>query len=222
MASPILAPLVAALAATAAPVAVGAAKFPTSDRAEHRLYARAVECCNDPAQFAFAEAALPGRLDLAIDPASPLFEFQSGRSYFRALRLPEAAASYRIRIRSLLRGDGDRTRVFYPVVALLDENFIVTRVSSLDHLRLEPGLATPGGSSALSLTVRIDPKVTVERYLVVFTPAVLLGDPPTDRREGDVVNDPAVEYLQRKGDALISPAAFGEVQVSLIPEDSAP
>lgn len=222
MAARTLAPLVAVLAAAAAPVAVGAGKFPSSDRAERRLYTRAAECCSDPAQFAFADTALPGRLELAIDAASPLFEFQSGRSYFHALRLPAGDASYRIRIRSLLRGDGDRTRVFYPVVALLDENYIVTRVSSLDHLRLEPGLATPGGSSALSLTVRIDPKVTIERYLVVFTPAVLLGDPPLERREGDVVTDAALEYLQRKGDAVLSPTAFGDVQVSLIPDESAP
>jgi hypothetical protein len=218
----ILAPLVAALAAAAAPAAIGAAQLPDSARAEERLLTRAVECCDDPAQFSFADATLPGRLEFTVDPRSPLFEFQSGRSFFKSLRLPAGAASYRVRIRSLLRGGGDRTRVFYPVVALLDENFIVTRVSSLDHLRLEPGLATPGGSSALSLTVRIDPKVAVERYLVVFTPAVLLGDAPTGRRDGDVVTDPTLDYLQRKGEALIPPAAFGEIQVSLIPEDSAP
>lgn len=207
-----------AMLAAATPLAWSDSGLPDSERAEQRLYSRADECCVDPAQFSFSDTTVPGRLEFDISPRSQLFEFQSGRSYFAALRLPVGTRTYRVRIKSLLRGSGDRTRVFYPVVALLDENFIVTRVSSVDHLRLEPGLATPEGASALALTVRVDPSIAVERYLVVFTPAVLLGAPPADRREGDVVTDPTIEYLQRKADTAIPPAAFGHLQVSLIPD----
>jgi hypothetical protein len=212
--------LLVACLISAPPLAAADTALPGSQRSEQRLYRRAVECCSDPAQFSFNDTTLPGRLEFEIGPRNPLFEFQSGRSFFAALRLPGGESSYRIRIKSLLRGAGDDTRVFYPVVALLDDNFVVTRVSSVDHLRLEPALATPGGASGLALTVRIDPSIAVERYLVVFTPAVLLGAPPNERREGDVVTDPAIEYLERKADTAITPAAFGRILVSLVPDGS--
>ncbi len=195
-----------------------------SDRAQHRLYRSAAACCVDPAEFEFTDAALPGRSILDIGPSSRLFDFHSGRSFFAALRLPATADSYRVRVKSLLQGKGDATRVFYPVVALLNDNFIVTRVSSVGHLRLEPGLATPGGAAGLALTIRVDPAVARERYLIVFTPAVLVGAAPAERREADMLTEAATEYFERKGEAAIRPAVFGRLHVSLVPDagDTAP
>jgi len=198
-------------AATAAP--------PSGDsRAQQRLYRNARVCCTDPAEFQFQDVSLPGQRSLEIGPMSRLFDFHSGRSFFAALRLPEASGSYRVKIKSLLQGKGDATHVFYPVVALLNDNFIVTRLSSPNHLRLEPALATPGGEPGLSLSIRVDPAEAKERYLVVFTPALLLGASPEDRREGDVLTDTTTDYLERKGDAAIPAAAFGRLQVSVVPE----
>lgn len=191
---------------------------PSSDRAQQRLYRSARVCCSDPTEFQFLDVSLPGQQLLEIGPTSRLFDFHSGRSFFAALRLPEASGSYRVRIRSVLQGKGDTTRVFYPVVALLNDNFIVTRVSSPNHLRLEPALATPGGEPGLSLSIRVDPAEAKERYLIVFTPALLLGASPEDRREGDVLTDTTTDYLERKGDAAIPAAVFGRLQVSLVPD----
>jgi hypothetical protein len=193
-------------------------------RAQMRLYRSTRACCTDPTEFQFLDATVPGQTVLDIGPSSRLFDFHSGRSFFAALRLPAASGSYRIRVKSLLHGKGEDTRVFYPVVVLLNDNFIVTRISAISHLRLEPALATPGGASGLALTIRVDPAVAQERYLVVFTPAILLGEPPADRREGDVLTDTATDYFERKGDAAILPAAFGLLQVSLVPDtgDAAP
>lgn len=212
--------LLLALLCVNSPVAGAADTIPSSERAQRRLYRDAGACCTDPAQFEFLATTLPGQSTFDIGPTSRLFEFQSGRSYFAALRLPASTSSYRVRVKSLLQGRGDATRVFYPVVALLNDNFIVTRVSSMGHLRLEPALATPNGASGLSLTVRVDPAIAAERYLVVFTPAILLGEPPQERREGDVLTDSATEFFERKGEAAIAPAIFGRLQVSLLPDSA--
>jgi hypothetical protein len=200
------------------PVAAAADAIPSSGRTQQRLYRSTQVCCTDPADFEFIDTTLPGRTVLDVGPGSRLFDFHSGRSFFAALRLPATSESYRVRVKSLLQGKGDSTRVFYPLVALLNDNFIVTRLSSLGHLRLEPGLVTPGGASGLAVTIRVDPAVAQERYLIVFTPAVLLGEPPPERREGDVVTDTATEYFERKAGAAITPAVFGRLQVSLVPD----
>jgi hypothetical protein len=189
-----------------------------SDRAQYRLHRAAATCCVDPADFEYKDTTLPGQSTFDIGPSSRLFDFHSGRSFFAALRLPDTSDSYRIRVKSLLQGKGDATRVFYPVVALLNEDFIVTRISSVAHLRLEAGLATPGGAAGLALTIRVDPPLAHERYLVVFTPAVLLGAAPAERREADMLTEAAAEYFESKGDAAIQPAVFGLLQVSLVPD----
>lgn len=199
-----------------------AAPPPGASRAQQRVYRNARVCCSDPTEFQFVDMSLPGQRSLEIGPTSRLFDFHSGRSFFAALRLPEASSSYRVRIKSLLQGKGDATRVFYPVVALLNDNFIVTRLSSPSHLRLEPALATPGGEPGLSLNLRVDPSEARERYLVVFTPALLLGAPPEERREGDVLTDTTTDYLERKGDSAIPAAVFGRLQVSVIPDTAEP
>lgn len=194
-----------------------AAPPPGGSRAQQRLYRNARVCCSDPTEFQFVDMSLPGQQSLEIGPTSRLFDFHSGRSFFAALRLPEASGSYRVRIKSLLQGKGDATRVFYPVVALLNDNFVVTRLSSPSHLRLEPRSRPPGGARPFTQPPG-RPCGGEGAASFVFTPAPPPGAPPEERREGDVLTDTTTDYLERKGDSADPATVFGRLQVSVIPE----
>lgn len=181
-------------------------------------YARQAPCCDDPADFAYADLPGSGGLEFVIGQSNPLFEFQSGPSYFAAFRLPDSEEPYRVRIKSFFEGPAPPAgSIFYPVLAMMDDAFIVTRVSNLDNLSLDVALATPGGESGLSVTAPFDPTVMRERYLVVFTPAVLLGAAPDERREGDVLTGPTLEWLDRRGDGVIAPSPYGRLRISVAP-----
>ncbi|MCU0975756.1 MAG: MalM family protein [Steroidobacteraceae bacterium] len=180
-------------------------------------YERAAPCCTDPAQFDYAPLPDAGTVQATIGSESPAFEFHSGLSPFAAFRLPGGDKPYRVRIKTLFDGEPPGGSVFYPVVAMLDESFVVTRVSGLENLRLEPSLARPGGGPGLALVAPFDPSVSRERYIVVFTPAVLLGAPPEDRSEGDMVTLPAIDWLQRNGRRVLDPSPYGRLEILVAP-----
>ncbi|MBM5812434.1 MAG: hypothetical protein FJ191_10795 [Gammaproteobacteria bacterium] len=174
-------------------------------------------CCTDPAAFPFQSLPERGRAEARIDGRSPVFEFQSGPSPFVAFELPRAAGPYQLRVKSLFQPAADGG-VFYPVLAVLDETFVVLRLTSLDNLRLEPALATPGGESGLAVTLAMDPAAERGRYLVVFTPAALLGPLPEGRRENDLLTPATINWLENQGDALVPPTARGRLQITVAPQ----
>lgn len=191
--------------------------YPRDADARLAVYAASATCCDDPAGFHYTDLPAAGTVEFVIGEADPAFEFQSGVSRFAAFRLPDAAAAYRVQVKSYLDDEPDGHSVFYPVLAMMDDSFIVTRVSSLENLWLDTELATPGGRTGLATVAPFDPGLTRERYLVVFTPAVLLGSPPPERREGDVLTLPTLDWLQRRGDALLAPSPFGHLRIIIAP-----
>ncbi len=46
------------------------------------------------------------------------------------------------------------------------------------------------------------------KYLVVFTPAALLGAPPDSRREGDMLSPEALAWIERRGEAALAGLAL--------------
>lgn len=191
--------------------------YPADLGARLAAYGRAAACCADPGQFDYAPLPTAGTLQATVGPGSPAFEFHSGLSHFAAFRLPEGPAPFRVRIKSLFDGEPPDGSLFYPVVAMLDESFIVTRVSGLENLRLEPSFARPGGETGLALVAPFDPAVSRERYIVVFTPAVLLGAEPEERSEGDVLTIPTLEWLQRNARRVLDPSPYGRLEILVAP-----
>jgi hypothetical protein len=194
--------------------------YPATTEARLALYARATPCCDDPSGFPFAALPARGFADAIVDVASPVFDFHSGLSPFVAFELPAQQTPYRIRVKSLFdaaSGDADES-VFYPVVALLDDAFIVTQMTGLDNLRLEPALATAGGETGLAVTLAIDPDRHEGKYLVVFTPAALLGSEPDDRREGDMLTPATMAWLERRGETAIPASPYGRLRITVAPE----
>lgn len=191
--------------------------YPDDPGARLAAYEEAIACCEDAGEFQFTQLPAAGALRATIGRDSPAFEFHSGLSHFAAFRLPEGDAPFRVRIKSLFDGEPPGGSLFYPVVAMLDESFIVTRISGVENLRLEPSLATPGGEAGLALVAPFDPSLSRERYIVVFTPAVLLGAPPESRSEGDVLTMPTLEWLQRSERRVLDPSPYGRLEILVAP-----
>ncbi len=193
--------------------------YPAATSARLATYAKATPCCDDPSGFDFVALPKQGHVDAVIDSESPVFDFQSGVSPFVAFKLPELASRYRVRVKSLVDPKADdESGVFYPVVALLDETYIVVHMSGLDSLRLEPSLATVDGKSGLAVSVGIDPADQKGKYLVVFTPAAMLGQSPPDDREGDVLSLSALAWMERSGESALPASPYGRLQVTIAPE----
>lgn len=174
-------------------------------------------CCDDPSAFPYVPLPERGHAETRIDRHSPVFEFQSGTSPLAAFELPKTTAPYQLRVKSLLDPAPDGS-VFYPVLAVLDDTFIVLRLTGLDNLRVEPGLATPGGETGLAVTIPVDPAMDRGRYLIVFTPAALIGALPEGRRDNDLLTPATLAWLDRRGEALIPPSRRGRLRITVAPQ----
>ena len=193
--------------------------YPAEPEARLALYARTKACCDDPSGFTYRSLPQQGFTDAVVDRSSPAFDFHSGLSPFVAFELPKIPAPYRLRVKSMfIPGHDDEASIFYPVVALLDGTFIVMRMSGLDNLRLEPALATAGGETGLAVTIPVDPTAEDARYLIVFTPAAVLGAAPESRREGDMLTPASLAWLERRGDAVVPASPYGRLRITIAPE----
>jgi hypothetical protein len=208
-----------AAAALAACASQRPSSYPADTAARLATFAKATPCCDDPSGFDFGMLPRQGNAQATIDPATPVFDFQSGVSPFAAFALPQQATRYRIRVKSLFDArDGGEHGVFYPVVALLDDTYIVVHMTGLESLRLEPALATPGGESGLAASIGIDPAEQDAKYLVVWTPAVLRGKPPPPDCEGDVLSMSSRAYMERRGEAVLPGSPYGRLRITVGPE----
>jgi len=166
----------------------------------------------DPAQFRYEQLPADGSLDASIDASAPRFEFKTGTSGYRAFRLPDLERPYLIEIRSLLRGGTDpaRGRVFYPVAALLTEDFLVSRQTELESLRFDLPVYEDARAPAYRLTLGVDPAQAHERYLVVYTPAALTGPRPLPTA------DTAEDAAQAARTAWLGAAATGRLRITVL------
>lgn len=217
----LLLPLLMIAAAASGCAAAPVQSYPAKQEARLALYARTKACCDDPSGFPYSRLPERGHAVTTVNEASPVFDFHSGLSPFAAFELPKTSTPYRLRVKSLFDpGLDDDAGIFYPVVALLDDTFIVLRMSGLDNLRLEPALATPGGETGLAVTMPIDPGSDGAHYLVVFTPAALLGDAPA-RREGDLLTPASLAWIERRGSAAVPASPYGRLRITVAPEQPA-
>ncbi len=171
----------------------------------------------DPAQFRYETLPADGALDFSIDAHSPSFEFQSGRSAYRAFRLPDGGPFY-VDVRSFLEGppQPSSARVFYPVVAVLTDDFLVSRSTELELLRFDLPTQEATAAPAYRVSLGVDPSHTRERYLVVFTPAQLLAPrqlPPVSTQET------AAEAAHL---AFLGAASHGSLRISVRRGEAAP
>src|SRR5687767_6047893 len=193
--------------------------YPAGSEARLATYAKATPCCDDPSGFSYGALPRQGHAQATVDAKTPVFDFQSGLSPFVAFELPDQPSRYRIRVKSVFdRKHGGKDGVFYPVVALLDDTYIVVHMTGPESLRLEPALATPGGEPGLAVSIGVDPAEQEGKYLVVFTPAALLGKPPPPDREGDILSISSLAWMERRGESALPPSPYGRLKITIAPD----
>ncbi len=165
----------------------------------------------DPGEFRYTSLPVDGTVEARIDGSTPAFEFKTGRSAFLAFRLPALDRPYLVEVQSLLSGGADaaRGRVFYPVAALLNDDFMVSRQTDLDALRFDLPVFENARAPAYRLAIGVDPAQAKERYLVVFTPAALL----TARAADEATTPEAAAKIARE--AFPGAAAGGVLRVTV-------
>ena len=139
--------------------------------------AAAQTCCESYAQFHFKPLDFRETERIIINRESPVFQFDTGKSYFQAFSLPMPGKSYSIIVSSYLVEQKTRSGtsyVFSPVVMFLDADYRVTR-------KVDKGFAAvvnAGNSindAKLEVSITINPRAANERFMVIYTTMALLN-----------------------------------------------
>lgn len=177
--------------------------------------AAAPECCADPGSLP-TQALAPGApLLLDVGPGSPAHRFETGKSYFRAVRLPAAAEPMRLSVESYMQvalksiQTGD-SYVFAPQVELLDEAGRPLRVVNppgrLRHVPFGEFLGTRGAGWKLVVETDIEAGDAARIAVVRTTDALLAGFTPHQAM-----------IQGRLQDARIAHSPGGRLRISLTP-----
>ena len=180
---------------------------------------KATACCTDPAQFKFEPLPRSGAVDVTIDTHSPLFEFQGGRSYFRAFTLPEGG-NYRLDIQSFFAGTEPRkATVFYPVAAILTPDQLISRATTIEGLRIELPFLERSRDGAVSLSLGLDAPPGREKYLVIFTLGELLE---RERFESRALDPAAAESVAKQAFLGAAPTGHLRITITAVAQSSTP
>ncbi|WP_312450005.1 MalM family protein [Stutzerimonas nitrititolerans] len=137
-----------------------------SESNARQALAAAAPCCVRIEQFPFQSIPVDFSASVLIDTSAPAFEFDSGKSFFRAFALPRDSKSFEIRLYSQA---GDT--VLAPSAMLLDAQFRMTRLLDADDFSYVPAEGLKGDS--LDARLRIDrlylDNPGNEHYLVLFS-----------------------------------------------------
>jgi hypothetical protein len=119
--------------------------------------------------------------DLGI--GSPVYAFETGKSFFRAFALPESSSPYEVSVESYLVGGYlKKAYLFSPQIVTLDKNRAIVGTSGPDTFKVErAGLVealqrAEGLEQKLSGSITFDGNDQRERYLVIYTTDVLLKE----------------------------------------------
>jgi maltose operon protein len=145
-------------------------------------------CCESVAQFGYEDLGESGGVSFKLDEASDAFDFQTGKSYFKAFRLPQRELPYRISVRSLALGEHIKeAHIFYPQVAVLDDRFAVVGQSDPGDFSLGKAGVGEAAAETWGLPVKLEGSVLVDnasaKYVVVFTTQEMMsGASPYEAR----------------------------------------
>jgi hypothetical protein len=137
-------------------------------------------CCDSIAKFKYDQLAGDGAVSFKLDASSDAFDFESGKSYFKAFRLPEKTLPYRIKIASYALGETvKKAHVFYPQVALLDDRFAIVGQSAPGDFWLGKAGFKEAAAQTWGLPVKLEGIIRVDKpnakYILVFTTRKLMS-----------------------------------------------
>lgn len=143
-------------------------------------------CCRSITEFEWVPMRSGQEIEVLLDQNSPVFEFDSGKSYFISLRLPPWQAGARIDIGSRLLGStsyigpSGTDTLFYPLWQFYDESFELLEAPPRGNpATLQPGLVR---LASPRWTVELTPALATARYLVIYTDPDYAGIENTNPR----------------------------------------
>lgn len=216
-----------------APLALVACTSMVSHEKAVETLAAAKPCCESMARFRY-EPLHPGTpVSFTLDESAEAFDFDSGRSYFKAFRLPDQAVPYRLKLSSFLLGEGmEKAHVFYPEVALLDERHVLLAQHPPGRFALVKADMQETASATMGLRFKLEGHVEVTepqaRYAVVHTDRRRLGEVihyTYEKREVIPVILPgfvtALPGRQHQAEARIRLSPFGALLLEAVPAATA-
>jgi len=82
-------------------------------------------CCARFSEFEYMSMPANDELKFSVGPGDRVYLFPSGKSYFKAFRMPEFDGPISLEVRTYLVGEWIPTaHVFAPYITLLDESFV--------------------------------------------------------------------------------------------------
>lgn len=188
----------------------------SQDSAMHAL-AAAPNCCSglDTLPYTPLEPGFSG--NVVIDRHAPAFQFKTGKSFFRAFKLPAHSRSFEIRLYSQA-GDS----VLAPNAMLLDSRFHTTRLLGVEDFSFVPAQGLKGDS--LDARLRVDrlylDNPGNESYLVLYTSDAQMAGKT-------IIEHPAKAYAKARGnqppnipDLVAKHAPEGIIKLVLIEDQS--
>lgn len=145
-------------------------------------YREAPVCCRSFADFPYEDLRQGDSKSFDLNDKSPAFAFDTGKSYFKAFRLPPYAIPYRIVLRSYMLGDSvDSAYILCPQVIFLDEKFATVRSTDYRFLRLTKAGFFETAGETWGLMWKLEGEIEVaeanrnEKYMIIFTTDTLLA-----------------------------------------------
>ena len=186
---------------------------------------RARNCCDSIAQFKYDQLTKVEGISFKLDASSDAFDFQSGKSYFRAFHLPEKAPPYRIKVTSWALGEHvNKAHIFYPQVALLDEGFDIVGQSVPGDFVLGKAGVGETVSETWGLPIKLEGYVLVDypsaKFVLVFTTQKLMNgtSPYVSRQVVPIILPGVVTAVPGPEETvLIRHSPFGLLRLEIAP-----
>jgi hypothetical protein len=189
-----------------------------------RFYKEAPICCTSLADLPVVPLRLGDNKSFDLGTDSPAYQFDTGKSYFRAFALPQGPYPYKVTVRSFIIGDNLKSAyIFYPKLITLDENRRIVRSTGPETFTLQRAgyietlQETAGFRRKLEGGLTITDTSRDERFLVVLTTADLLQGKTTASIVGDEPMLNTITVATNWNEAQVSNAPSGRLSISLSP-----
>lgn len=185
-------------------------------------------CCDSIGHFKYDQLTEENGVSFNLDASSTAFEFPSGKSYFKAFRLPEKIPPYQIEITSWALGEHvDKAHIFYPQVMILDADFASVTQSVPGDFVLSKADYGETASETWGLPIKLEGSVQVDdpnaKYLLVFTTRELMMQvsPYLARQAVPIILPGVVTAIPGPEETVyIRHSAFGLLHVEVMPVDA--
>ena len=194
-----------------------------------RSYQGAAISCKSVKDFEFESLAIGESKSFDINEKSPVYLFDTGKSFFKAFALPQTSYPYQVSISSYMLGDRIKSAyIFYPQAATLNEDFEVVRSTDSRSFQLQKAGFAETIKETWGLMYKIEGRISfteenkTEKYLIILTTDELLmtKTPLAAWRSVPIIFPGVVGAIPvGKEEVLVPHSPAGRINVSVLGQD---